>query len=97
MNKLLKWLSKHRPSLKISKALANTHIPFFVRKVYSAYRTSEGIMFYVNTKRGDVFIHVFNRGGYEVANGWDGGNLRALPVVRKYYAAKGVSLDYQEG
>jgi hypothetical protein len=55
-----------------------------INQVYSHYKTSNGWMFYVNTDKGDKFIHLLSKGYYEMEDGWDGGNLSSLDVVKRY-------------
>ena len=46
-----------------------------VKKIYSSYPTSNGVMYYVKTNKGDVFLHIFHNKKYQISNGYDGGDL----------------------
>lgn len=83
MNKLASWAK--RRNIQLTHKQKEQKLPFYIRSVYSSYPTLEGRMFYVNSPKGDVFIHLFEYGGFHLDNGWDGGDLRSLPLVIAYY------------
>jgi len=83
VNKLASWAK--RRNIQLTNKQKEQKIPFFVRHIYSSYSTLNGRMFYVNSPKGDVFIHLNKDGGYELDNGWDGGNYMNEQVVKNYY------------
>ena len=56
-----------------------------VKAVYSHYQTATGWMFYLSTNKGDKFLEVFKDGRVELTDGWDGGDLNSLAIVKEYY------------
>jgi hypothetical protein len=86
MNKLASWCK--RRNIKLTEKQREQKLPFFVRNIYSSYRTLEGRTFYVNSPKGDVFIHLNSNGGYVLDNGWDGGDYNKSDVVKNYYQNK---------
>ena len=83
MNKFIKWCERRH--IVLSPAQYKTEIKFNIREIYSAYLTKVGIMFYINTNKGDFFLHLYNSGGFKTEDGYDGGNL-LIYYDRKNYA-----------
>ena len=75
MNKLIRHCDERK--IPMTKEQIATEIRFNIRKIYSVYPTQIGLMFYVNTNKGDFFLHLYKTGGFKTEDGYDGGNLSA--------------------
>ncbi len=82
MNKLLRYCKEKE--IALTKEQNSTEIRFNIRRVYSVYPTQIGIMFYINTNKGDFFLHLYKTGGFKTEDGYDGGDLSAYAREKGY-------------
>ena len=82
MNKIIRYCEEHK--ILLTKEQQQTDIKFNIRKIYSSYLTSLGVIFYINTNKGDFFLHLYKTGGFRTEDGFDGGNLYLYNKVKGY-------------